>query len=837
MVNKMSTVSLTIDGQEFTVPDFLSVRKAALKNKIYVPGLCSHPDLNPFKPFNWSEAVWQGELQIQNDRSTPPFNSPSAEQGGKTKEEDFPHCNLCLVSVNGGEPQRACTTKVADGMDVRTNGADLVAARREALKKILAHHPHACLTCAQKEGCDRVQCSMDVPVEERCCELLGRCEIGKVAEYIGIPNGTPAYRYQNRPTIIDEPLFIHDYELYISCLRCVRICRDVRGVDVLGAVASGGFVRVGTTNGPSLVEALCRFCGACVEVCPTGALRDQHGVEVLIGGQAPCMANCPLGIDVPCYIELIADGNDFEALELIRQRAVLPGVLGYACFHPCEDHCRRSELDDSLSICALKRYISDTFGDKVPPITKAPSTGKRVAVIGGGPAGLAASAELLKCGHSVTVIERDNQLGGMLRQTIPKFRLPDEVIDRDLEYLFVLGLETRLGIEFGSDTDINQLREEGFDVVIVAVGLPEAVRLEVDGEDLDRVEPGLDFLRRAVRGEIKRMTGKVVVIGGGAVAVDAAMTARRFGADKVMMVCLESNDEMPAFKEELEAATAEGIEVLNRWGVDSIGGEAGGVKKVFLKRCMRVFDEQGRFNPQYDTKTTGRMEEADWVIVAIGQRIEDAMKPFIVKEDGLFIAGDAVTGPSSIVAAMADGRRIAGEVDAYLGGSTDSQSSDGAKGEGHIGSDPEFHKRHRIKPDQLPPDQRVETMTVFTSTYSEEQSRTEAARCLRCHLRASLMKAPLPPDPWRKFDEGLLDEVPSSGGVLILADEDKKSVKIAGSADINKALSDLLDDEFDAIYCRWELGPMYTQRESELIQAHLQAFGEIPGGDELDDLF
>ncbi|HHE47080.1 MAG TPA: hypothetical protein ENL08_05205, partial [Bacteroidetes bacterium] len=186
----MNVVKVTIDGDEFTVPDTLSVRKAALKNGIYIPGLCSHPELNPFKPFNWSEAVWQGDRRVEHEGN--PSLSPSETAVGVG--EDFPHCELCLVSVNDGPPQRACTTGVEEGMRVRTTGDDLTAARRESLKKILANHPHACLTCAQREGCSRTDCSMNVPVEERCCELLGRCEIGKVADYIGIPTDTPAYK-------------------------------------------------------------------------------------------------------------------------------------------------------------------------------------------------------------------------------------------------------------------------------------------------------------------------------------------------------------------------------------------------------------------------------------------------------------------------------------------------------------------------------------------------------------------------------------------------------------------------------------------------------------------
>jgi len=580
----ISDIQVTIDGQQLTVPEGLSVREAALKNGIYVPGLCSHPELDQFKPFNWSEEVWQGGERFEHStEGNPPLPppaiaggvdargpaiaggegvSPPAVSGGDKRggsdDGDFPHCDLCLVSIDGGPPERACAIRVADGMQVRTEGQDLVAARRESLKLILEHHPHACLTCAQREGCSRTECSMNVPEEERCCELLGRCELQKVAEYIGIPIDTPPYKPEGRPVVTDEPLFIRDYELCVGCLRCVRICRDVRGVDALGAVASQERVKVGTTGGSALVEALCRFCGACVEVCPTGALRDKPGLEPLIDGQPPCIANCPLGIDIPGYLELVSKGLEYEALELIRERAVLPGVLGYACFHPCEDVCRRCELDDPVSICTLKRYVSDVAGEREPRVTKAEPTGRKVAVVGGGPAGLAAAADLLRMGHKVTIIDSDHLLGGMLRQSIPGFRLPDEVIDRDLRYLFDLGLDVRLGVRLGSDTTPDRLRQEGFDAVVLAVGLAEAAPMNIEGEKLEGIERGLDLLREAKCSGDRKFSAEVVVIGGGSVAVDAAMTARRMGAGQVTMVCLEEPDEMPAARDELDAAIEEG---------------------------------------------------------------------------------------------------------------------------------------------------------------------------------------------------------------------------------------------------------------------------------------
>jgi len=512
---------------------------------------------------------------------------------------------------------------------------------------------------------------------------------------------------------------------------------------------------------------------------------------------------------------------------------VLPGVLGYACFHPCEDDCRRRAIDDSASICALKRYAAEFSADVPPRIIKRNPTGKKIAVIGGGPAGLAASAELLRRGHAVTVFERDSKLGGMLRQTIPNFRLPEEVIDRDLEYLFELGLETRFG-KFIGDED---LKAEGFDALIRTVGLPEAIQLGVEGEDYVNVVTGLDFLRDAISGEFEPVEGDdVVIIGGGAVAVDVAMTARRLGAKTVLMVCLEAPDEMPAFEEELVTAREEGIFIINRWGVERIEGEDGTFKRIFLKRCTRVFNEYGRFQPEFDPDET-KSVRAERLIVAIGQKHDSRFAVSSENSNVDAIAGDAAIGASSIVKAMADGIRAAIEVNDKLNGPDAPEFPEFETAKREIGREPGYYDRGRVIPVHVKADVRAESMEIFVDTISPEQARQEAARCLRCNLRSKIIPAPLPPDLWKNFDEDILKFVPEEDGVLILANEDKVSVKIAGAANLNELAEELLDEDYEAEYCRWELDPMYTKRESELIQAHLQAYGEIPSDDDMDDLF
>ncbi len=820
----MSEVNITIDGKSFLEDERLSVKKAALKNEIYVPGLCSHPDLDPFNAFTWSETVWQGQDKYTDDKSL-------------SESDEFPHCELCLISINDGPPQRACTARIEEGMVVTTGSAAITDARRESLKKLLAHHPHACLTCAQKEGCDRVQCSMNVPVHDRCCELLGRCEIGKVADYIGIPTDTPAYVPFSKPELLNEPLFIRDYELCIGCTRCIRVCRDVREVDILGAVAYDNRVVVGSVGGPTLIESLCRFCGACVDVCPTGALRDQPDQKPLIDDKAPCVAGCPLGIDIPGYLDAIVRSAETEALELIRQKAALPGVLGYACFHPCESNCRRNALDQSASICTLKRYVSDVAGDLPVNLNKLPSTGKSVAVIGGGPAGLAAAVDLLRWGHDVTIFDDHAELGGMLRQAIPSFRLPKEVIDRDLKYIYDLGLKTELNQQFGKDFSVDDLTERGYNATVLAVGLPDPLVLEVEGLDLKGINLGLDFLREAKGKNPPAVPRNVIVIGGGSVAVDAARTARRLGAENVGMVCLEDEDEMPASPDELVFAFEEDITIRHRWGVLQFEGEGGKIERVLLQRCVSVFDRPGRFNPQFDPMETCTLQ-AEMVIVAIGQKSSIELKPYLDNTEGVFLTGDAATGPGTIVEAMANGRVSAEAVDDYLGGFREREvESVQFQSQQNIGKDENFLTRKRVNPEQTPSKERMLTLSIFEKTLSREQAIQEAGRCLRCNLRANLSKVPLPPDKWAVFSLETLDEIPAVEGVIVFVNEEKVTQKIIGTADMRAEVEDLLSSGYQAAYLRWELDPMYTKRESELMQAHLQEHGEMPDDDELDDLF
>jgi ferredoxin len=398
----MEKISVSINGTKFDVKSETTILDAAQTSGIYIPRLCTHPDLLSLKGMKPIESVHRGKSEFKNDPSTPSL-------------QEHEGCQLCVVKIEGNfDFVSSCNTQVEKNMIIWTETQDILDFRREKLMHILSNHPHACLTCAQQEGCSREPCSTNVSGEERCCPEFGRCELQKVAAFIGIREDTSRYKYQGIKVLEDEPLFIRNYELCIGCTRCVRICRDVRGVDALGFVYSNGEIIVGSIA-PTLKESGCKFCGACVEVCPTGALSDK---DILWAEResalVPCRDTCPLGADVPTYIRLIAEKRFEDAIAVIREKSPLPNVLGRICFHACEETCRRGQLNEPIAICALKRFALEHDSDvRKSRIVPASVTGRKVAVVGSGPAGLTATYYLAKVGHDLTVFEADSNVGGM----------------------------------------------------------------------------------------------------------------------------------------------------------------------------------------------------------------------------------------------------------------------------------------------------------------------------------------------------------------------------------------------------------------------------------------
>jgi len=830
----MDTVTLFINGTKVDAVKGMSILEAARKAEIYIPSLCHHPDLPPSQRTKAVDHVYRGSEKVVGD----------------SLEKEFEGCNLCLVEIGGQqELVPSCDTPMADNMKVFTDTKQVKDARQEKLMLILAKHPHACLLCAQKEGCTRDTCPTNVPVAERCCQKFGNCELEKVAEYVGIRADTPRYVPKNLPIVTEEPLFTRDYNLCISCTRCVRACQDLRGVEALGFTYLNGEAVVGPVAS-TLKDSACKFCGACVEVCPTGALTDK---ELKAGEReaslVPCKYVCPAGIDVPKYVYLIGQGRFADAVTVVREKVPFPNVLGKACARPCESQCRRGKVDEAISICALKRFASEIATDNWKSRAKfAPSSGKRVAVIGSGPAGLTAAYYLTKQGHSVTLFDDMPEVGGMLRYGVQEYRLPNEAFQKDLKEIMGERIEVRKNIAFGRDFTIETLRKEGYDVVLVSIGLPISRRLRVEGINLEGVLGGLDFLRDVRLAKDIRLKDSVLVLGGGNVAMDVALAALRKGAKNVQVVCLESKEQMPAFKWEVEQVLEEGIPILNSYGIKKILGDGKAVTGAELIRCVSVFDQNGKFNPSFDESDTKTLK-TDMVILAIGQAPDSATLTGLglqTSEMGtlkvntstmetsipsVFACGDIVNGPTSIVEASASGRKAAQAIDKYLGGSgnIDEQFVSVEKANPWLGREEDFAFRQRSKMPTLPVEKRRGNFSEVELGFDEKTALAEAKRCLRCDLRLQIAMPVLPPERWLKFEAANLTVAPETEGVFQLLDENKMVIYIKGAISLRKELEEqLASGNKKAKYFVFEEAKMFTMRESELLQQFMKKYGKLP---------
>ncbi len=836
------SITLNINGNSVKCKEGMTILEAAQDNDIYIPRLCYHPSLGSSHGQKPVEKIFRENSEYRNDGSGP--------------KEGFSGCQLCLVEMKGREDLvTACDTIAEEGMEVNSETDIVKEARRDNLAEILRDHPHACLQCAQQDGCSRTQCSTNVPEDERCCPLLGYCELQKIAQYIGIRQDLSKYIFKNLPKHNNEPLFESDYNFCVSCLRCVRACRDLRGIDALGFVFNEDKVIVGLTKSSMYDDSDCRFCGNCVEVCPTGALTDkdlprEEREDVLV----PCIANCPAGVDIPRYIHLINKGNYSEAIAVIRERIPFPDILGRVCFHPCEDVCRRGELNEPMSICALKWFATDNDNGSLKLKPKK-STGKKVAIVGSGPSGLSAAYYLSLSGHSVTIFESEGNIGGMLRYAIPDYRLSPAVLDKEIGKLKDLKVEFKTNTSVGNKIKLSDLRKD-FDAIFIGSGAWLSKKIPLEGSELKGVEWGLDFLRDVKKKNVKTMSDRLVVIGGGNVAIDVARTAIRLGASDVKLACLECEKDMPAHDWEIKDAKDEGVVMHPSWGPNKILSKNGKITGIELIKCTSVFDEKGKFSPKFNTCVT-KIIEADKAILAIGQSsdlswiegIDSKNEMISVNKDmetnlpGVFAGGEVVRGPASVIEAVADGASAATSIDKFLGGDGNIYPTlaPSIKVDPYIGPLEGFADMNRIDPPKLSPNIRKNNFEIVENCYNEDQAKKESIRCLRCDLRLNIRPVTFPPDKWLELNNENVLAVPAEEGVYQLKDENKVIIVIKGTQNIQADLKEKLNSDTKARYFWYETDPMYTKRESELIQQFLQQFGKMPAGDgegdELDDLF
>lgn len=831
----MEHVTLAIDGTRVTTPKGTNVLRAALGAGIYIPALCAHPDLPPSTSKKPVDTVYRGEAPIRNE----------------APEKSFEGCGLCVVEIQGtSELVQSCSTVAAEGMVVTTNSPRINERRRDKFAAMIATHPHFCVVCDQKEGCSPFEnvCQNNVTVLERCCAKRGVCEIDKLAALIGIKPGTPRYSFRNLPILKDEPLIDRDYNLCINCTRCVRVCQDVRGIGVYGFVYRNGEALVGTVA-PTLRESGCKFCGACVEVCPTGALMDR-GVKKAEREAAliPCKNTCPAGIDVPRYVRLIGLGKEVEAVGVVREKVPFPNVLGNVCFHPCESKCRRGQLDAPIFICSLKRFAAENDkGLWRQNSSVAPSTGKKVAVVGAGPAGLTAAYYLAKKGHSVTVFEALAEPGGMMRVGIPEYRLPRAVLASEIDEIMKIGVEIKTNARVQSADD---LLNRGYQALILATGAHKGQKLGVPGDDSPKVMECVNLLREVSLGRKVKIGQKVAVVGGGNAAVDAARVALRLGAREVDMIYRRTRAEMPAAAEEIAGAMEEGIRITFLAAPSNITVTNGGVGLECLKMQLGEPDASGRRRPE-PVPGSEYSSEYDTIIAAIGQTPEippgfgvETLRGNTIKvnsdtfeaKPGVFAAGDAVSGPASVIEAIAAGRRTAASVDKFLGGAGDIGETLIAKEKPspYLGKEDGFAVRQRVPMPHLPASERAHGFARVDLGFNRDLASKEALRCLQCDLRFQLSAVTMPPEQWLEFNSARVAAVPAANGVFKLLDADKKIIYINGVANLRERLEELLGLAADepclakARYFLFEESYMYTMRESEFMQAFLKEHGNMP---------
>jgi NADPH-dependent glutamate synthase beta subunit-like oxidoreductase/succinate dehydrogenase/fumarate reductase-like Fe-S protein len=673
----LESVVFYIDGHGVTAKPGETILKASLAAGIYIPHICYHENLHP---------------------------------AGS--------CRLCMVEIGGKEGiHAACTTRPEPGMKVAVHTEKTDKVRNLSMALLFSVHPEECVNCPK----------------------YLKCQLQALSQYLNPSNNGIRRRVNNIAADNRNPLMLHEMYRCILCGRCVRVCEDVRGVGSLKFEKIDGSLRV-VLAGKTMEEAGCQFCGACVEVCPTGSIRDQVGVfnfdkprnEALV----PCKSRCPAGVDIPRYIRFVRQGNYSAAAAVVREKAIFAEMLGYICTHFCELECKRRFLNTAVGICRIKQYACANANDEwKKPGLKKPKTGKRVAVIGAGPAGMTAAYYLQKCGHEVTVFEKEKAAGGTTRYGIPEYRLPRNIIEKEADIIRELGVEIKTGMAISG---VEALMRDGFHAVFIAIGTGKGVKLPIDGNNAEGVFINTEFLMAAANHDEIEIGKKVIVLGGGNVACDCAGVAVKLGAGEVHMACLESRETIPASLEELEEVEKEGVVLHPALTFDRIIAVNGKVSGVAFSRVKSfTFDENRRAIIEKEEGSEHSIE-ADTVIFAVGQRPDipsgfeinagpgnliTVDKQFLTNKEGVFAAGDAVTGTSSVVQAIAEARKAAACIDRFLGGD---------------GNVEEVLAPVQKSNDRIEKRENIAVLERQKSCFDEYAAHCEAERCLQCDLRLHL---------------------------------------------------------------------------------------------------
>lgn len=627
--------------------------------------------------------------------------------------------------------------------------------------------------------------------------------VGDMADYV-VETGKGG-RYITREEALDifrqaeENGFVHqitnidgENKIFAICNCNVNVCYALRTSQLFNTPNMSRSAYVAKVE-----KDKCVACGRCVEYCPAGAVKlgqklcDRQGEEICYPkhvlpserkwgpemwdedyrdnnrincyetGTAPCKTACPAHIAVQGYLKLAAQGRYRDALALIKKENPLPAICGRICNRRCEDACTRGSIDEAVAIDEVKKFIAEQdlkaesryVPEKVVPSLNG-SFPEKIAVIGGGPAGLSCAFYLAEKGYSPTVFEKNDRAGGMLVYGIPSYKLEKDVVQAEIDIIKAMGVEIRTGVEVGKDITLDELRAQGYKAFYIAIGCQGGRMTGVPGENAEGVTTAVEFLRAAAQNESYNVEGRTVVVGGGNVAVDAARTSVRCGSSQVSMYCLESCETMPASEEEIAEASEDGIELGCGWGPKEILTENGRVSGVVFKRCLSVNDESGRFNPSYDENDTVTVP-CENVILAVGQSIEwgallegskleperggriaaDALT-YQTAEPDIFIGGDVYTGPKFAIDAIAAGKEGAVSIHRFV--QPHSSLTIGRNRRDFVQLDKEnisvgqYDNSSRQIPGR---DKSIDVKRSFRDAklpFTEEQVKIETSRCLSC---------------------------------------------------------------------------------------------------------